>query len=229
MNKRVKYILIGVGIIILIILIVPYFSINNSKSDKEDPMDKYYWDNREKVNLEMGKYVESKDYVLEDGNILVEVTNNNDYGANAKIYIEFFDENNESITMMDEYISHIGSAKKSYEVINIGEELRNLYKTYKIKVVLSYDSIHKSYYDNIKFISLDEKKGILKFKNNSNKKIDSIEWGILFYNEDNEIVGYETEYISNVKANKTVSESTYLPNITHSKIDVVLLQAYSYD
>ena len=62
MNKRVKYILIGVGIIILIILIVPYFSIKNSKSDKEDPMDKYYWDNREKVNLEMGKYVESLNF-----------------------------------------------------------------------------------------------------------------------------------------------------------------------
>ena len=92
MNKKTK-VVISIAVVIIVCIVIFYFySKDEYKEPEETSYDKYYYENREKVNLEMGKYVESKDYVLKNGDILVEVSNKNDYAAQARIYIEFFDE-----------------------------------------------------------------------------------------------------------------------------------------
>lgn len=234
-KKNLKLILIVIGVTILVELLIVIIAaeIDNYKyshsDDKVTDADKYYYDNRDKVNLEMGKYVESKDYLLSDGNILVEVINRNDFAGTGKIYIEFFDENNESITMQDNYFSYVGSGKKTYVEINVSDELKKLYKTYKVKVVLTYNSSHNDYYgeDKIKVVSFNEATGSITLKNNTNKKLESIKWGLLYYDENGKIINYSDDYTFDVKKNKTVKERTYLKEGKYSKIEVVILEAYN--
>ncbi len=232
MKKNTKIVLIIIVVIIGLVILIPTISMairdNSYEKEEETEFEKYYHDNSEKVDLEMSKHVETKDYRLENGNILVEVINNNDYAAMGKIYIEFFDKDNNSVTMMDEYIAHIAEGKKVYEEIIVGNELKELYKTYRIKVVLNYNDTRRIYYDNIKFISFDEKSGIIKFKNNTGKKLDSVNWGILYYNDNNQIIDYSTESSYDVKKDETVKDKVYLRNVTYSKIEVVFLDAYNY-
>lgn len=235
-KKNLKLILIVIGVTILIELLVLIVAaeIDNYKySHSDDDMteaDKYYYDNRDKVNLEMGKYVESKDYLLSDGNILVEVINKNDFAGTGKIYIEFFDENNESITMQDNYFDYVAPGKNTYVEINVSDELKKLYKTYKVKVVLSYNSSHNDYYseDQVKLLSFNPASGEITFKNNTNKKLESVEWGLLYYDENGNIINYSSEYVFDVRKGKTVKEKTYLKDDKFSKIDVILLGAYSW-
>lgn len=233
-KDNIKLILAVVGVVILVEALIAVIAaeIETHKymnDDKEmTETDKYYYDNRDKVDLEMGRYVESKEYILKDGNILVEVINQNDYAGAGRVYIEFFDENNESITMQDEYFDYVGPGKKTYVESVVSEELQKLYKTYKVKVVLTYNSRHNRYYDNgIKLISFNEATWEIVFKNNTGKKLECVEWGFLYYDENGSIIDYSREYIWNVKKNKTVKDKSYLHVGEYSKIKAVLLEAYS--
>ena len=231
MSRIVKYILIVIVIVALGIGIIFINENKNSveeKTSEKEKMDQYYYENRDKVDLEMGNNVESKGYELDDGKLLIEVDNLNDYPVDAKAYIEFFDENGDTITIMDDYISNIEAGKKSYGVVYLGEELCNLYKTYRVFVVASYDPYLNSYYDNVKDISFNKKKKELKFRIDAktNKKI-SVEFGLLFYDEENHIIDF-TEECLDVKANKDIKEEVYFYKEYH-EIEVVLLRAYSYD
>ena len=232
MKKNIKYILLGIGIIIGIEIIIGIIGAiveeHSYSSPKSSEFDKYYYKNRDKVDLEMNKNVEYEDYLLEDGNLLVKVTNNNDYSARATIYVEFLDQENKTLTILDEHIGHISGGRDYYERVRVNEELQKQYKSYEVKVVLEYDALSESYDDGIKLVSFDEKSGIIKFKNNTNKKIDSVYWGILYYDENNKIIDYSYVYSNSVKAHKTVTEKVYYTNKTYNKIKVVFLDAYRY-
>lgn len=233
-KDNIKLILAVVGVVILVEVLIAVIAAEVEThrymhdDDKMTEADKYYYDNREKVDLEMGRYVESKDYLLKDGNILVEIINQNDYAGTGRVYIEFFDENNESITMQDEYFDYVGPGKKTYVESRVSEELQKLYKTYKVKVVLTYNSSHNKYYDDgVKLISFNDANGEIIFKNNTGEKLESVEWGFLYYDEKGSIIDYSSDYVWDVKKNKTVKDRTYLSNGEYSKIKVVLLEAYS--
>ena len=232
-NLKLIIVVIGVTILVEVLILTLISNINDYKymrsRENMSEADKYYYDNQDKVNLEMGKYVESKDYLLSDGNILVEVINKNDFPGTGKIYVEFFDEKNESITMQDDYFDYIGPSKKTYVEVHVNDELKKVYKTYKIKVVLSYNASNNIYHDEnkVKFISLDKKKGILTFKNDTGKKLELVHWGFLYYDEQNNLVDYSSEYNWDVRKGKKVKEKTYLKSTSYSKIKPVLIEAYS--
>ena len=83
MKKNTKIVLIIIVVIIGLVILIPTIIMairdNSYEKEEETEFEKYYHDNSEKVDLEMSKHVETKDYRLENGNILVEVINNNDY------------------------------------------------------------------------------------------------------------------------------------------------------
>lgn len=227
------------AIIILVIVIITiglasvfiWFEVKPDKTDspKTTEYDEYYAKNSDKVNLEMTKNIEYKDYLLVDGNILVEIRNNNDYPITSKIYVEFTDSDKRTIMIEEAYVSYIKSGGKSYACIRVNEELRKMYKSYEVKAIAEYNNTSiKSYEDNIKLVSFNEDAREIKFKNNSKKKIDSIQWGILYYDENNKVVGYDEVYSYDVKAFETVTEKFYLPNMAYSRAEAILLYGYRY-
>lgn len=230
MNKSKKNVFIIIGIIIVVIGLIGFFysrDIEKNDEDREkDSMAEYYDENRDKVDLEMSQNVETKGYILEDGNLLVELTNLNDYAAVAKIYVEFFDENHNFITIEDSFIGQIDGGRKSYDKIRLSDELKGRYETYQIRVVLSYNSYDQSYYDNVRFISFDDKSGNLEFRINTkkNKKIN-LEWGILFYDENDNIINYDSDFIYDAETNKKIKEKVYFFCDSYAKTEVVLLYA----
>ncbi len=234
MNKTFKYVLIIVGIIILFAIFGFFYKDSKSNSLKEkkktdkDVINEYYNENQDKFNLEMMKYVSSKGYILADGNLLVEVTNLNECGASIKTYIEFLDENNETITMEDQYIGYVEAGKKSYGIVYLNDELRKIYETYRIVAVPSYTSSIVSYYDNVELISFNEKKGTIQYKVNADTKDRlEIEWGLLYYDENDNIVDYSRAFDYDVKANKIIKNNAYLSYGSYSRIEIVLLEAHT--
>ena len=235
MDKNTKMALILFFIAIIGGSIFLYYGSSNHDSLKEEnkkkkEMDDYYYENREKVNLEMTKNVKARGITLADGDILVEVENLNDYMANIKVYIEFMDENGETITMDDRYVGHVEAGKKSYTIFYMNDELRDLFKTYRVVAIPAYDSHIISYYNDVELISFNEKDGTIQYKINADTKesID-VEWGILYYDEDNNLVDYSTSSQYDVKANKTIKDSAYLSYGKYSKVEVVLQEAYVYE
>ena len=113
---------------------------------------------------------------------------------------------------------------KDPEVI---DRIKKEYKTYEVKAVLSYNILHKEYRDDIKFISLNEKKGELKVKNNTNDNLRCVKYGLLYYDDNDQIIGYSEVYeFDNIKAHKTITKKIYIEDISYSRIEVILLEAY---
>ena len=143
MDKDTRNILLGcliaLVIIVGVIYAIKYFEKRDYYSEDQDSMDSYYRENSIKVDIETNKKTEYKDYLLHDGNILVEVHNENGYNTSARIYVEFFDSNKETIAIRDGYINYIGSHKKAYEEIAVEKGLQDLYETYEVKVMSSYE------------------------------------------------------------------------------------------
>ena len=230
-NKSDIIILIIIFIMIGLASIFIWFEVRPEKDDspKSTEYDEYYAKNRDKVNVEMTKNIEYKDYLLVDGDILVEIKNNNDYPMIGRVYVEFIDKDKKTVMIEEAYIRYIKGGGKSYECVRVSEELHELYESYEVKVVAEYnDTSIKSYENSIKLVSFSEDARELKFKNNSKKEIDSIEWGILYYDENNKVIDYEEVYSYDVKAHETVTEKFNLPNVAYSKAEAVLLYGYRY-
>ena len=230
MKKNLKYILIGVGITLGIELLIVIIGavIDNHKYDEyqSTKMDEYYYENSDKVDIEMNKNVEYKDYLLQDKSLLVKVTNKNDFTASARLYVEFFNENKETIIILEEYVGSIEAGSTTYEKVEINDELQKQYDSYEIKVVLNYANDSDSYKKYIKNITIDN--NYLTVKNTFDKKIDSVYVGLIYYDND-KIVYYSEEGIYDIKAHKTAGERIYTPtDITYTKIKPVLLSANHY-
>ena len=238
MDKDTRNILLGcliaLVIIVGVIYAIKYFEKRDYYSEdnyyqEQDSMDSYYRENSIKVDIETNKKTEYKDYLLHDGNILVEVHNENGYNTSARIYVEFFDSNKETIAIRDGYINYIGSHKKAYEEIAVEKGLQDLYETYEVKVMSSYEyeKYTKRYYHDkdIEFISLNRDQ--LKFKNNYNKKLDGT-WALLYYDKNDKIIGYSQEYFYKAKPHKTTTLDAYIEHCDYSRIEVILLEADNY-
>lgn len=237
MNKDNRNILLGC-LIALVIIVGVVYAFNSSKEDsyttedyykEQDSMDSYYRENMVEVDLEARKNIEYKEYILNNKNLLFEVRNKNNYDIVTKIYVELYDKDKELIAIRDGIIRHIGAGKTGYTDIYIEPKLLEVYETYEAKVMPSYEVGSEKYYHDkeIKFISLDEKKEKIKFKNNYNKKLD-VTWAFLYYDVNGNIVDYSTEYVSRAKANKITTEEVYLGNSNYDRIKVILLEAESY-
>lgn len=228
-NISVIGIILGVGIVSLLGWLVMY-SLNQSKPEKTNKSIGYekYIENREKFNIEMTKNLEYKDYVLNNGDILVEINNKNDYPAYAHIYVELLDGDNK-LVYIKTGIEEINSGQTGYNRIYIDDEVKELYETHKTKVILDYDNIvEKDYSKYIKDISYNDNTKTISFTNDSNKEIDYVEWGIIYYDKNEKIIDFSTEMTSHIKPNKKINERIYTGSKEYNKIKIVLLNAHNY-
>jgi hypothetical protein len=204
------------------------------------PLDKAYEEDEESINEELNKHSSIKDYVLVDNDVLVEVKNNNKYGVDADVYIEYLDENNNVIAQSNNS-TYIAPKKKSYVKFYtnsiIEEENSNSnYSSYKTKVVFKYAYGINFSNKCIKMIRYKEKewKLYLKYKNTCNKKIECLSLGVLFYNGD-KIIGYDSDFDFDIKKNATKTAKFFIPdngddyeNINYDRVEFVVEEAYSY-
>ena len=81
-KKHIVFIVIGLLIISLIVLLIMFFK-SDEYNDYSGPIDDEYFESNGIIDEAMDKKHTEKSYVLPSGEILVEVTNNNKYGADA--------------------------------------------------------------------------------------------------------------------------------------------------
>ena len=191
----------------------------------------------EQLKLINSNLIVTNTFINMNDNIIVTLKNqNNRVVSNIDFYMIFYDAENKPIKIEEEYIIMIDSNDEHYIKIS------NLPEVFERFECLAYVDIisdrHISMKDKVSF-ETSEKDGklIITGKNNSDKKIENMEFAVIFYNENNHIL--DVKYVSEfeLRKNKKFELDTYLNIYTsesyeeknYTRYEVKLLDAYAYN
>ena len=227
---------------ILFFLFIVFMAINsNNYFDYEGPIDEEYYNNPEKIDEELNKHYKIKDYVMPNGEILIEIKNNNKYGVEAEIYLDLMDSNDKVLASGTMWTT-INPNSKNYEIKNpeylFPDEagVSKEYDHYKIRANLKYSSGIKFYNKCIKTVDVkrhDYKMSVI-LKNNCEDSIEYVDAGVLFYDKNKNIIGFDNGYIDKIRKNGKAKMNIFIPDsgdsyeeINYSSYKVVILGAYN--
>ena len=189
-------VLLVAGIIIGVILLTGK-SKNSTNNNSNEPYNYIIDDNTEidEDDIQYIKNIDYKDYVLEDGSILLLLKNNNVEEVTINVDIYYYDENNNFISSDDNALYALRNDEEGALLLY---EPDTPYKSYKIKIDAYKNLSYNSYRKDITFKTEDNKTyGELNvhYTNNSNDKLDMIIIGAVFY-KDGKMIGfdYDSEY-----------------------------------
>lgn len=235
-NNKKTLIIIGVAVLVTIIAIVLILVLG--KKDDKDSLDDHLnqqeiEEKEKKEEAELNKNYTIKDYMLENGNLLIEFTNNNNVIVDAKLKIDFYDEAGTLVNTEDSYISFVDAKSKGYYDLYISSDKKN-YSTYKITAKVSKSYCQKLYNDKIEVLSYNNVVGALvgQVKNNHTAAIDHAIIFALFYDNNNKIIGANFEFLSEIGSGETMSFKINVPydkdykKIKYSKVELSIKQAY---
>jgi len=233
-KKHIVFIVIGLLIISLIVLLIMFFK-SDEYNDYSGPIDDEYFESNGIIDEAMDKKHTEKSYVLPSGEILVEVTNNNKYGADAYVYIIYYDESNNKIKE-DKSILTINPKSKGYTIFyNYDEKFK--YDRYEVKVNLKY-AYGMAFYNNCIVAKGLNKKDFylyIEYTNKCSTTIKSAEIGVLFYDNKDNIIGYSSTYSDvALKKNKKIKGYVLIPDngdygdISYDKYKVIVNEAYNW-
>lgn len=241
-NKNKNYRNIFIGIIILVILGLIFFSVDldrNKKFDNEidnyEEQKKYEEEMEELQDLEC-KNVEVTDSFITINNELGLVLKNNNPKeiTEYKIEVVFYDENRKPIEII----------RTNEEIIYPNEltyiTLRDMPKKYEdFDVLISKDYYKQQTFSrkedvSIKEIYEDKYSKKIEVKNNSDKNIDKVELNQIFYDKNNKIIAIRSMNTYDLKKNKTEIETAYKhlysskdnEEIDYDRIEIILKAAY---
>lgn len=233
-NSSLPIILLIVGVVVFvtIIIIAAFFALKGSLSSSN--YNQYDFERIAEIEKNLNENFEIKHYTLENGDVLIEIDNKNDYGVIANYKIKLLDENNNIIDIEKETEYGIGPKAKGYKEVYIeNKEAKN----FEVEAELTLDQISKSYNNDIKIISTKDTSNLIniEYQNNSKKKLSSLEIGIIFYDDNNQIVGYTSGIEAKVKSGKTKKMDALIPfnkdyseRIKYAKYDTVVVKAIQY-
>ncbi len=227
-NNKTTIIMIGavVGVVILLIIIRAIFGKTTNNN--------YSINNYKKEEQEINNKFQEKDYVLATNDLLIEIKNNASIPANATIKVEFYDENKSLIDVKDTAIIGINIHSTSYAKVS----LRNIkYDSYKVTSKLSPAANKNFYNDDIKITSTTKTDNdiIIQYKNTNDNNLDSLQIGVLFYDDNHKIIAYNDYFETSISAQATSSTKVYIPfdenfkKIQYSKVEVIVLNAIKYN
>ena len=244
-SKTIIHINRNIFFVTLLILILLIYSIYNLLTTKDD-IEKQEWDSSNGIK-EGIKYVkeESYNYFLEedksyynefekskenlnsnfykiDNNLILEILNDNEKPiSRINAYIIFYDGENNIIDIKENYVDFINAKSKFY--INHIESFSD-YERYDVKFVKSYYFVEDEEVKNneISFSSrITNSKVEIKFQNNSENRIGNVDFQIIYYDNDKEIIDIENVYEFDVKKNETRYLSGYNNNFAYYEVNLV--------
>lgn len=146
-----------------------------------------------------------------NGKVLVTAKSTMEKPHDVDFVISFYDENNEFLRSFDGKINAVPAGKNGYYTVDTAGLVKGKYTfnfEIKEKKELATDKVYSD-----KFTSTSVKKETeitVEFKNGTDKEIDSVQVGILYYNA-NELVNFNSQYVTNVGGGYTLSETVYTP------------------
>ncbi len=223
-NQKKSFTMSGtaIGVIIVLILIRTFFGTNTVNPNRNDDFTK-----KEEI---LNQKVETKDYVLTTGDLLIQLTNNTNIPARASLKIEFYDKKKSIVDVKDTTISGIDKQTTSYVKI----PLRNIkYDTYKVFTKMSINPYTKFYTNDVKILSRTKSNRniIIEYQNKSQKNLDYVEIGVLFYNQNNKLIAYNNMIEKDIPKNSTSQTKIYIPYnhnyeiIQYKRIETVVVNA----
>ena len=229
---------------ILFIAAVSMF-IKNAYEKLEEQMDEMYYDIEYDLDNdgyldyeEMNTYESEKasDYERfyianelfidrEDKTIYFEIENRNSYKVDfAYLKIAFYDENKKLIDIAEQPISNIIPDGRIIERIHYNKE----FASYEVVITVEdyYTDLEEREDANVSLVSTHEnfKNNEIEYvvKNNSSKSVSGDVY-MIFYDEKENIVNIEEDFLFDLGAGKTVTESVYIFNdVDYSSLEVDL-------
>lgn len=232
-SNKTMFIIIAIIVVALIGLAV-YFIPKIGKEKSFDETIKEIEKELEEESKELSKHYAIKEYKLLSGDILVEVENKNSVPVFGSVNFIFYDENDNMIDTADAYISGIYANKKSYSMLLIAHNVPN-YARYEKTVKLSSFDFAKMYEGKVNVTATMNDDLLLAITNTASEDITECDIGVIYYDENDKIIGYETVFVDTLIPNETIAKKSYIPddadgeNIKYSRYEVVVNIAYSYD
>ena len=231
-NLPIILLIVGIVVVAIIIIVAIIFILKENLSSSN--YNHYDYERIMEIETSLNENFEVKHYPLENGSILIELDNKNDYGVVADYKIKLLDENNNIIDIQKETEYAIAPKAKGYKEVYIeNKEAKN----FEVEAELSLNQISKSYNDDIKIISTKDtaREVTIEYQNNSKKKLDYIEIGIIFYDDNNQIVGYSSGIEAKVKSGKVKKMDAFIPfnndyteKLKYTKYETVIVEAIQY-
>jgi len=186
-------ILLITGIIIGIILLTNGKDKNSKKENEKEYTEKdKKEDKKTKASIEKIKYTKT---VLDSGDIVIVVKNNNNVEASVDFTVVFSDENGTIVERKNGTVH--GVPADSETVLKIYRSSRD-YTEFEVEAEVVEDSYYVSNIKDVKITSVDNKEDreiSVTFNNNSKNKLDYATVAAVFY-KDGKIIGfnYDSEY-----------------------------------
>lgn len=246
-NNKNKFNLIIVVMVLLGLSILYFGNYNNY--DLFEETDEEYSDEEiasyiEKEEAIKNKFEEQKDNIIikntffsKNKELMATISNNNnEVVTDLKIEVVFYNGENKIIEIDTAIVSIIEKETECYiKFLNTPEE----FERYDFFISKDY-----YWYDNLEYVTnqisyeVVENKDIknLVVKNNYSKDVSEVDFQIVYYDENDNVIDAENIYISELKKNRTQTQELYLDifdNETYNKIDyeryeINLLGAYIY-
>jgi hypothetical protein len=179
----------------------------------------------QKENIEITKTITS------DKDLIIGLKNNNKEALQLlECYVIFFDGNNVPIDVKQDYIEFLGAEKQDYlYMYDCAENYERA--EVLVKKMSFYSNDYKNVEKSVEYELVEDSDFLtIKGKNLGNKKIDSIKFEIVFYNEKNEIVDVRECYDYDIGKNKKFEIDSYISNyLNFSRYEVNFLFALAKD
>ena len=243
-NNKKPLIIVGIAVAVVVIAVVFILVLGKKDEDKtvnsyddylkqQEKEEKEQKEKEQKEEAELNKNQTIKDYVLNDGSILIEFNNNNNIVVDGEFKVDFYDENGTLIDTKDTVVRGVRAKTKNYALLNIYSDKKE-YDKYKINTKVKKSYISKIYNDKIEIISQNKVDGSLvgQIKNNHTEKIDHIELLGIYYDSNNKIIAVSEESLFDVDAGETTSFKMYIPTgddyktINYNKVEIIVRIAY---
>ncbi len=170
---------------IILLIILSFVMLGCSKEDiqkvtkKDNNIIKY-----EDVTLNKDG-IDFKGIVLVNGKVLIYAKNTNDKDKEIRYVINFLNKDKEKVSTSKTILYNIAASKESYVLIS---DIPKEFSTYEIEPTI-YDTNLSSI--EVTSTKEDGNKGVKVTINNKNNNKVGVDIGVLYYDKDNNIVGYE--------------------------------------
>ena len=225
-------------VILIIILIIILILLLKSLLSPEEPNDNNFDENTQintnKDETTLNKRIKVTSTLMANGNILLDIHNKNKNSVDANVTLDFNNANNEKVNTEEINIKNIPANSHYYESVYVKPELQG--NQFNIDAKLTLNRFKDYYNEKISIINKTEEEEnlLVEIKNDSIDTIDVIEIYAIYYDSDDNIIGFDKNYAKKIAADKTSTIKINYPKnsefkyISFSKYDIGINTAYSY-
>lgn len=225
-------------VILIIILIIILILLLKSLLSPEEPNDNNFDENTQintnKDETTLNKRIKVTSTLMANGNILLDIHNKNKNSVDANVTLDFNDANNEKVNTEEINIKNIPANSHYYESVYVKPELQG--NQFNVDSKLTLNRFKDYYNEKISIINKTENEEnlLVEIKNDSIDTIDVIEIYAIYYDSDDNIIGFDKNYAKKIAADKTTTIKINYPKnsefkyISFSKYDIGINTAYSY-